>query len=61
MDGRNDFYFGEALVEVNGRPHKAMADQVTTVSKIRFIRQLGELSESDMAAVIQVIKVQMGL
>ena len=55
------FYPGEALVQVNGVPHKAMADQVTTVSKLRFGQRVGELSWSDMNAVVRAINVQMGL
>lgn len=54
-------YPGEALVEVNGVPHKAMADQVATVSKLRFGQQMGELSEADMNAVIRAIVVQLGV
>ena len=52
---------GEALVEVNGVPHKAMADQMSTVSKLRFGQQLGELVDADMNAVMRAIVVQLGL
>ena len=49
-----------ALVEVNRIVHKAMADQLTTVSKLRFGERLGEISGADMTAVIRVIGVQLG-
>ena len=41
--------------------HKAMTDQITTVSKLRFGQRLDELSWSDMNAFVHAISVQMGL
>jgi mRNA-degrading endonuclease toxin of MazEF toxin-antitoxin module len=38
-----------------------MADQLTTVSKLRLVSLIGELSESDMDKVEQAIKVQLAL
>jgi len=54
-------YPSEALVEVGGRTGKAMADQVTTASKARLIRQLGRLSPTDLAAVDRILALQLGL
>ena len=54
-------YPSEALVKVRGKKHKAMADQLTTVSKPRLENRLGRLSESDLKAVEQAIKVQLDL
>ncbi len=54
-------YPGEANVTLNGQPHKAMADQLTTVSKQRVINREGSLSTTDMQQVEQAIKVQRGL
>ena len=54
-------YPSEALVTVRGRKHKAMTDQLTTVSKTRLQNQVGRLSKSDVKAVEQAIKVQLGL
>jgi mRNA interferase MazF len=51
----------EALVKVRGKKHKAMADQLTTVSKTRLDNRVGRLSEADMQAVEQAIKVQLDL
>jgi mRNA interferase MazF len=54
-------YPSEAYVVVKGKKNKAMADQLTTVSKIRVQNLTARLSRSDMRAVEQAIKVQLGL
>jgi mRNA interferase MazF len=54
-------YPSEALVKVRGKKHKAMGDQLTTVSKTRLQNRVGRLSDADMEAVEQAIKVQLGL
>ena len=54
-------YPSEALVKVRGKKHKAMADQLTTVSKTRLENRVGRLSRDDMEAVEQAIKVQLEL
>jgi mRNA interferase MazF len=46
---------------VRGKKHKAMADQLTTVSKRRLDNRVGRLSKTDMQAVEQAIKVQLDL
>lgn len=54
-------YPSEAYVMVKGKRHKAMADQLTTVSKVRFMDLMGRLSKSDLQGVGHAIKVQLGL
>ena len=54
-------YPSEALVTVRGKKHKAMADQLTTISKARLQNLVGRLSKSDVRAIEQAIKVQLGL
>ena len=54
-------YASEAYVELNGQKRKAMADQLTTASKKRFGRRLGQLSPADLADVEQAIRTQLGL
>jgi mRNA interferase MazF len=54
-------YPSEAYVVVRGRKHKALADQLTTVSKTRLINRVGRLSQADLKGVEQAIKVQLGL
>lgn len=51
----------EAMVKVRGRKHKAMADQLTTVSKTRLQNRVGKLSDTDMEAVERAIKIQLDL
>ncbi len=54
-------YPSEALVTVRGKKHKAMADQLSTVSKHRLMNRVGRLSTADMQAVEQAIRVQLEL
>jgi mRNA interferase MazF len=54
-------YPSEAYVVVNGKRGKAMADQLTTVSKSRLIDMMGRLSGTDMRKVEQAIRVQLAL
>jgi mRNA interferase MazF len=54
-------YPSEALVRVRGKKHKAMADQLATVSKKRLANRVGRLSLADLQAVEQAIKVQLAL
>ena len=54
-------YPSEALVTVRRKQHKAMADQLTTVSKRRLQNRAGRLSKIDIGAVEQAIKVQLEL
>jgi mRNA interferase MazF len=53
-------YPSEAYITLNDRQHKAMADQITTVSKKRLTNKMGKLSTSDLQAVERIIKVQLG-
>jgi mRNA interferase MazF len=48
-------YAGQAMVTLNAEPRKAMADQLTTVSKERLRSKLGELAPTDVAAVERAI------
>jgi len=54
-------YPSEAFVKVRGKKHKAMADQLATVSKERLDNRVGRLSKADMQAVEHAIKVQLEL
>ena len=54
-------YPSEAPVMLGGKPSKAMADQITTVSKSRLFKLVGRISPSEMRAVERVIKLQLGL
>jgi mRNA interferase MazF len=54
-------YPSEALVKVRGHKHKAMADQLSTVSKKRLQNRVARLSKNNIQAVEQAIKVQLEL
>lgn len=54
-------YPSEALVTVQGRQGKAMADQMTTVSKQRMRKKAGEIASDEMTSVELAIRVQLGL
>ena len=54
-------YPSEALVVVQDKQNKAMADQLTTVSKLRLMDNAGSLSAADMYQVERVVTVQLGL
>ena len=54
-------YPSETYITVNGRKNKAMADQLTTVSKERMINLEGVLSSQDMRKVEDAVKIQLGL
>jgi len=57
----NRVYAGETLVQLNGQTRKAMADQLTTVSKLRFKKVIGALSPEDMDRVERAILIQLGI
>jgi mRNA interferase MazF len=54
-------YRWEALVQLNGRPHKALADQIRTVAKERLTGKIGELTGPDLLAVERALRLQLGL
>jgi mRNA interferase MazF len=54
-------YPSEAAIIVRGKKHKAMADQLTTVSKTRLDNLVGRLSKADVRHVEQAIRIQLDL
>lgn len=54
-------YPSEAVVTVDGRQSKAMADQIMTVSRERLSSQMGRISVPDLLALERAIKLQLGL
>jgi mRNA interferase MazF len=54
-------YPSETYVRLDGRQSKAMADQLTTVSKQRLSDRLGQLSREDMHQIERVVSLQLGL
>jgi mRNA interferase MazF len=54
-------YTSEALITVNGVPHKAMADQLRTIAKERVGHYIGAITGADLRLVEQAVKRQLGL
>ena len=54
-------YPSGALVTFAGKQGKAMADQLTTVSKLRLVNHGGELDDAQMRQVEQAIRIQLDL
>lgn len=51
----------EAYITLNGRRSKAMAHQITTVSKERFGTRVGRASDEEIEQVERAIKLQLSL
>ena len=54
-------YPGEAYVMLNRKQCKAMADQQTTVSKLRLMEKEGTLSDEDLQRLEQAVRTQLDL
>jgi len=54
-------YPSEALVNVDGKPGKAMADQIMAADKARLKSLLGALSKVEMLALEDAIRVHLGM
>jgi mRNA interferase MazF len=54
-------YPSEVIVSFGEQPNKAMADQLTTVSKERLYRRAAILSREDMKKVEEAVKIQLGI
>jgi mRNA interferase MazF len=54
-------YPSEAYVTFRGKKSKAMADQITTVSKKRLINSDSSISKTEMEGLSKAITVQLGL
>lgn len=54
-------YPGEAIVSIDGKINKAMADQIMAADKSRLKDRLSVLSKADMLAVEDAIKVHLAL
>ena len=54
-------YPGEAIVSVNGKASKAMADQIMAADKARLKTQIGKVDKTDMQALEDAIRVHLRL
>jgi mRNA interferase MazF len=54
-------YPSEVVITLNGKAHKAMADQLTTVSKLRLSNRIGRITAADLIQVERIVKLQLEL
>ena len=54
-------YPSESYITLRGKKTKAMADQLTTVSKMRLINQAGSLSKTELEGIERAIMIQLDL
>ncbi len=54
-------YPSEARIKFQGKAGKAMADQLTTVSKLRLVSYGGELTPREMQDIEHAIRIQLAL
>jgi len=54
-------YPSEAYITLRGKKTKAMADQLTTVSKERLINQAGSISKTELEGLARAIMTQLDL
>lgn len=57
----NKLYPSETYVTFRGKKAKAMADQLTTVSKMRLINPAGSISSTEMEGIGRAIAIQLDL
>ncbi len=54
-------YPSEAYLFLGKKKHKAMADQIATVSKLRLIERFGDVSNLDMNKINEAIRIQLNV
>jgi len=54
-------YPSETYVTIGGKKAKAMADQLTTVSKKRLVNQTGTVSSTELEGIKRAISIQLDL
>lgn len=54
-------YPGETYVSFKGKKGKALISQVTTVSRLRMIKRLGRLTDTEMKNIDRGLHIQLGL
>ena len=59
--GTEKLYPSESYITFRGKKAKAMADQITTVSKKRLINNAGTVSKTDLEGIKRAITIQLEL
>ena len=54
-------YPTEAVIILAKKKSKAMADQLTTVSELRFVEKAGSVTQEELLEIERIVKIQLGL
>jgi mRNA interferase MazF len=54
-------YPSETLISLQGQSSKSMADQLTTVSELRFLNKIGSVTKDELKRIEEIIKLQLDL
>lgn len=57
----DSLYPGEALVTVKGKPSRALGDQIRLLDKSRLRSKIETLSQDELAAVEEAVRITLGL
>jgi mRNA interferase MazF len=57
----DSLYPGEALVTVKGKPSRALGDQIRSLDKSRLRSKIETLSQDELAAVEEAVRITLGL
>ena len=57
----DSLYPGEALVTVKGKPSRALGDQIRSLDKSRLRSKIEALSQDELAAVEEAVRITLGL
>lgn len=57
----SSLYPGEAAIELRGKPGRVLGDQVRSIDKSRLRSRLGRLTEDELGAVDEALRVTLGL
>lgn len=54
-------YPSETTIQIEGNTGKVMADQLTTVSELRLVSKIGNVTEKELEEIESIIKLQLDL
>jgi mRNA interferase MazF len=57
----DSLYPGEAIVEIKGKPGRALGDQVRSIDKSRLKTRVGRLTADEMSRVDEALAITLGL
>lgn len=54
-------YPGEALIQLKGKPARALGDQIRSIDKVRLRSRAGRLSQDELQSVDEALRITLGL